>query len=310
MKRKVIQLAGKTLVVSLPSTWAKKYGITKGAEVEVSDTEHGLLISPPHASPPRSITLDVSGTSDATVKSLLSVVHKLGYDDVEVFYDRSTVVPVILDRITELIGFELIEQTPKRCMIKSVTVDSDQEVSNMLRRTFLITLEFAEQIQNGIEKGEDLHGLLHYEKTANRLTNYCHRLLHRQGQNPEKTFLYTIMWLLEKISDDYRDLCMTGVTTLPPPLLVCLVDVNRHLRDFYAFFYTKSLENIDLLRENNAALKERINSLVTHDASSRNVLFRLASVTQHIHDCFGSVTGLKMVRTFKIPTERRDLKSS
>ena len=33
----MIQLAGRTLVVSLPSSWAKEYGIEKGDEVEVDN---------------------------------------------------------------------------------------------------------------------------------------------------------------------------------------------------------------------------------------------------------------------------------
>jgi len=43
MKRKIIQTAGKTMVVSLPSAWVKKYGIKKGEEVEVE--ERGAEIS-------------------------------------------------------------------------------------------------------------------------------------------------------------------------------------------------------------------------------------------------------------------------
>ena len=36
IKRKVIQLAGRTLVVSLPSKWAKKHNVQKGDEIVVT----------------------------------------------------------------------------------------------------------------------------------------------------------------------------------------------------------------------------------------------------------------------------------
>ena len=47
MRRKIIQLAGKTLVVSLPSDWVKELGLKKGQEVEVSRVGRSMVIEQP-----------------------------------------------------------------------------------------------------------------------------------------------------------------------------------------------------------------------------------------------------------------------
>ena len=47
MERKAIQLAGKTLVVSLPSKWAKKFGISKGDVLFVEEIDTALDLNNP-----------------------------------------------------------------------------------------------------------------------------------------------------------------------------------------------------------------------------------------------------------------------
>ena len=45
MKRSVIQLAGKTLLVSLPSKWARNCGVRKGEDIEVEERGKSLVIT-------------------------------------------------------------------------------------------------------------------------------------------------------------------------------------------------------------------------------------------------------------------------
>ena len=60
MRRKVIQIADSTQLVSLPRKWAQNYGIKKGDELEV--TEHGnrVMISVDKNPQTESIEIDLS----------------------------------------------------------------------------------------------------------------------------------------------------------------------------------------------------------------------------------------------------------
>ena len=44
MKRKAIQLANQTLVISMPSKWVKEQGIKKGDEIDVEEKGKRLMI--------------------------------------------------------------------------------------------------------------------------------------------------------------------------------------------------------------------------------------------------------------------------
>ena len=59
MKRKIIQLAGKTHVVSLPSKYVKKYGLKKGDEVDVEERGAQIVLSHGRETAIEKVTIDL-----------------------------------------------------------------------------------------------------------------------------------------------------------------------------------------------------------------------------------------------------------
>ena len=59
MKRKVIQLAHSTAVISLPSKWVKKYGVKKGDEIEVGEEESRLIVTAEQTGSPKKQEIEV-----------------------------------------------------------------------------------------------------------------------------------------------------------------------------------------------------------------------------------------------------------
>ena len=45
MKRKVIQIADSTQLISLPRKWAQKFNIKKGDELEVEEHDNKIVVS-------------------------------------------------------------------------------------------------------------------------------------------------------------------------------------------------------------------------------------------------------------------------
>ena len=301
MKRKVIQLAGKTLVVSLPHQWVKKYGVKKSDEVDVSDKDNTITITAGDTIVvPKKTTVDLSGLTIDFVKSIISVLHKVGYDEIECLYDRPEIARAIRERTAGLIGFELIEQTPKRCVVKSVSGDDHQEFDNMVRRTFLVTLSLAEGSYQLIRQRNysDLVSVLHFEETNNRLTNYCHRLLNKESKGASSMFTYTILWILEKIADHYRDICISTAkraSPVDPSVLQYYADVNTHLKDYYTFFYGKSLGDVEELRKKNAYLRTQLQQTIVEDPKDHEIVLSLFALVCNLYDCLGSTTGRKFL---------------
>jgi phosphate uptake regulator len=297
MKRKVIKLAEKTFVVSLPSEWVKKYGIQKSDELEVLQKHNTLHISTPaNINIPARTTVDISGLSEDFVKSIVSVLHKVGYDEIEFFYDDPKILTALHRRTAQLIGFEVIEQTPRRCVIKNVSGDLSHELDNMVRRTFLVTTSLAKGSFDLLSGNADLSSLLELEKTNNRLTNYCHRLLNKQSRGSHTIFLYTVLWVLESIADEYRDVCkaINQDGAISPMLQDVFLKVNNHLESYYHFFYAKDHAKMDELRSENRELKAALANYAPSQKEAQ-VASHLFAVVQRVYDCFGSTTGKKFL---------------
>ena len=69
MKRKVIQLAGKTLVVSLPHLWVKKHGVKKGHDMELQEKGTNILLS-------IQSMYDAGSTSITINKEFMNRIHR------------------------------------------------------------------------------------------------------------------------------------------------------------------------------------------------------------------------------------------
>ncbi|MBI2133346.1 AbrB/MazE/SpoVT family DNA-binding domain-containing protein [Candidatus Woesearchaeota archaeon] len=245
MKRKVIQLAGKTLVVSLPSKWAKKLGIKKGDELEIEEKFDKLV-----ATARKSI--DIEKTSIMIKQDIgkevqrwaISAIQKSGYDEIEILYETQATAKIIQDLVKEVfVGFAITEQSGNRTVIRSIAQELESEFDTILRRAFLVTMALGEGITDylGLKKKEELKELLALEQTNNQLCNFCERMLNKKGFKDYRktTFAYVIVWNLEKICDTYKEIIheisqSKEVDSIEKDLIAAN---NRLLRTYYELYY-------------------------------------------------------------------------
>ena len=210
MKRKVIQLAGKTLVVSMPNKWVKKYGVKKGDDVEVEEGERKLVIK-------------VGGKGEQTTKIInikeikimlnrvISGLYKAGYDEVELTYESPEQYSVIRDVLNKTcMGYEIIKHGQRTILIKNLSELHLDEFDNILRRYFLTLLSSADDALEYIKQG-NLEGMREIELRdyqINKYSDLCRRILNIRGMDTIKktTTYYYICEELEKLGDEYRDL--------------------------------------------------------------------------------------------------------
>ncbi|HLF54893.1 MAG TPA: AbrB/MazE/SpoVT family DNA-binding domain-containing protein [Candidatus Nanoarchaeia archaeon] len=264
MKRKVIQLAGKTFVVSLPTSWARQWGVKKGEEIEVTENGPKLIISTAKPRDVKKGNVDLTKASERTIRWVLSSLHKKGYDEIEVITDKPEQAALIDELLKDLfIGFAVIHRTNNRCIIRSLSRELDDQFDTVLRRAFLITLTLTEQSYEALKQGKPLTKLLELEKTNNQLTNFCERMLNKHGhQEPVKSmFLYTIIWNLEKIADDYKYICQERKAT--EKTLQIYERTNQLLRKYYELFYGFSIKLLDELADEQKKLYEDIKKELT-----------------------------------------------
>jgi len=245
MKRKVIQIANSTQLISLPRKWALKYAINKGDELEVTEQSNKLLITTEKEIEQNKITIDVKDLNPRMIKWVLTAVYKEGYDEVEILFDDPNVMEVIQDRLRELLGFMIIEHSQKRCLVKSISQGIEQEFDVTLRRAFLVTISMADSILELLKKGDNEHlkEITRLESTNNQLTNFCQRILNKKGyKDPKKTNnLNIIISTVENIADSYKFICMylssPKKSKISKQALSLIEDVNKMFADYYSSFY-------------------------------------------------------------------------
>jgi hypothetical protein len=251
MRRKVVQQGTSTMMVSLPSQWVKSHGIDKGDEIEMRTEGEKLLILPTGAPPPRKTTLDLKNTSSelqGTILRMLVALYKAGYDEIKILYEDQKVLLAVQHALkTELSEYEVVEQTSSYCVLQDISSVKSESFEPVLRRTFFLLLQMAEESFKAIEsKQYDLQPLRYLEESNNRFTTFCSRLLSYEGGHRAQ-FLYHILEMLENIADQFKylfDYLMAQKPKVTPDALAQYKATVAMLRAYYDYFYTGNEERL------------------------------------------------------------------
>ncbi len=299
MKRKVIQLAGKTAVVSLPSAWVKKYGVKKGDEVDITLKEGSLVVRVEAKGKGERITVNTAGLHERVVRHLLSALHKKGYDEMEILYENPQTIQIVQDLLKNLfIGFTILEQTSKRCVLKSIAHDMPEEFDATLRRAFLVTLSLADGTLDCMKRGKyhDMKELVALENMNNQLTNFCERVMNKYGMDERTPFMYVIAWNLEKIADEYKYLCNAMYPyekNMSTSITDVHVDVNMIVKSFYDFFYNSDMQKLNDIHSLVERTEEKLQKIIPQNQEEKKVLSIFSAIMVKAVDFSSSMIALK-----------------
>ncbi len=276
MKRKLIQLAGKTLVVSLPKKWVDKYNLKKGEEIDIEEEGSSLKIGTDKSISHESREFDISGMPKKMIKLLLDGVYKAGYDEIKILFDNTRtkdlkgggevdVFSVIRERVNELIGVEIISQGNNFCVIKEVTQPSEKEFDTILRRIFLLILDMGSESFDSIKNLKEKNITFRHD-TIDKFVSYCLRLLNKYGYKDykETAILYHYIAELEEISDVYTFSTLEVLKNkkkIGRESLKVFEDINKLVRMTYEIFYSFNQEKIIEAYTLRRKLFDRINTL-------------------------------------------------
>src|SRR3989338_1030460 len=220
MKRKVIQLAGKTHVISLPSVWVKQYHIKKGQELDIEEKGRSLLVSSQGEVGETTKNLDISGFSRALIRRCLGALYKVGFDRFEVRFSHPQEFAHAQEVVYgEFLGFEIINQEKNSFSVRQLSHVGAEELDVVLRRIFRIIQGMANDSLEAIKKNDAqwLASIVLRDLSINKLADFCRRVLNKQGLHAQEKVapLYFIVETLEKIGDVYRDFSKLSSEKIP-----------------------------------------------------------------------------------------------
>lgn len=260
MKRKVIQIADSTQLVSLPRKWAKLHNIKKGEELDVEICGNKVIVSTGKEIEQEPSNLNAKNLYPMIRRSI-HALYKKGVDEIRVEFDEKTSHYVQSALGKEAVGFEIVDQSPISCTIRHVGGELD-DFDSILRRTFLLLINMAEETHNAIKKGDfvALRNTMFLEESNNRFTTGCRRLINKKKNEPLMGPLYYIVEELENIADYYKYLCAyfydkrDEIKKVSPDVLKMFEKVIEMTRLFYETYYKfdqNKIRKIGELRKHN-----------------------------------------------------------
>ncbi len=300
MKRKVIQLAGKTSVVSLPQMWVKKFGIKKGDEIELIEKANEIVIKIAGDSSVKKAKINLEGVSRRVSRLILSSLHRRGFDEIEVIGGTKEQIEEINNLVKDvMLGFIVSEQTSKKVLYKNMYQDHETDFENILRRAFLITIKISEETTKKIKEGnfKDIKGILDIEMENNKLTNFCERILCKSlyASSEIMPFHFTVVWNLEKLADQYKYICnlMKGKTKkIDNNLYLLSENVHECLKDSYSLYFNFGFDKMTELNEKIKNINEKYSKEIYKSSEETMILFYLLGTLERIKDFFTSLSAI------------------
>jgi phosphate uptake regulator len=161
----------KTLVVSLPRRWIKKFGIQPESQLHIQEGSEGSLhITPLHileTPSERVVTVRLLEQDELTLTTILETYYIVGYDQLTIESSRrlnESVRKTVTRIVNQLPGFEILESTERQVVIKGVSVIRGQDIMEFVKMSGGATVESIMTLIVGLRAGPD-----ETERVANEL---------------------------------------------------------------------------------------------------------------------------------------------
>lgn len=263
MKRKLIQMAGKTLVVSLPSYWVKKYGLKKGEEIDIEEKGKIIQIRTETEQKTEKIKIDVNKINMPLMWRFISSAYIKGVDEIELEYSKKEQKEEIKKIAQTLIGFALIKETEQSVILKEIS-GSASEFDTILRRIFLMLTSLSQTVLTLTENQDKklLEEVIDKDHNINCFVNFCLRYLNKHGYEDytKTSLLYATIRELEFVGDEYSDMAkeiMKSKFKMDKNTKKLFTDTNKFLEGYYKLFYNpKFEESLELYNQRKELLNE------------------------------------------------------
>jgi len=181
MKRKVVKHGLSTLTISLPSKWAKANKVKSGDLLELEVLKDRLVISWGGKKHFEEVETTFTVEEEWYIYRILRHLYTSGYDEIKINYSKKEHLELIRKGLSKVTGMEIVESSPKYCLLKCVVSAEDSDYEQIVNRLlWLIQSQFdyfIKDCKNGkpsmAREVEEIH------KTVVRLNNLARRMINK-----------------------------------------------------------------------------------------------------------------------------------
>ena len=215
--RKIIQFGKNSFVISLPKAWVERNKLSKGSEVNIDETAGTVLISPMQKDLTQETKIKKINCDECGKKVGRSIISAYinNYSLIEIHGQNLSEFTKEIEEVTHnLVALEIMEQTPKKILIKDFLNTQDISLENIIKRMDIIIRAMFSEMDDIFEKKEKVD-LNKRDYDINRLFYVGEKLINKLLDNPtlsktlnieirEAVFYWQIIDSLEKIADQQK----------------------------------------------------------------------------------------------------------
>ena len=297
--RKLISFGKTSFVMSIPKAWVQKNNLKKGNLISVEEKQGNLILSSQANAKGaiEKIELNVTNLSPM-IKRIIASLYKGGYDEMDIIFSTSEELKQIQEVIKETcIGFEIVEQGKKMLKARKISDTIYEEFDPVMRRTFLFLKSMASESLDAI-KTQDMDAIKNVilaDNNVNKFTDFCRRVINKKSDLKFRKVppLYYILEELEKIGDEYKDLCkyyLKCPIKLSKEILKFYEEVNEYFNNLYDLFYKFDTKKIKILGDKKQELDKEIEDLYKKRSKAEcRILFFLNILIDRIFHTNGAI---------------------
>lgn len=289
--RKLISFGSSSYVISIPKAWVKKNKLEKGSPIYLNEKLDELVISVNGVSKKQTkeAQLDVANKSISRIKAEIVASYLNNCDIIEIRNAKEEDIPQIKGILRNLAGFEIMEQTQTKIVVKDLINIKEVSIKTLIRRMDIIIRSiFDDLILNINEKLDNLlKNFYQRDMDINRLFYLVRRVMTAALEDPnvariletnpiEIVFDWGVAERLEKIGDQLKRITGRLCTVRPEKRQQKFVNaIFEELRTTYLSimkaYYSKDKNTAFEVELANAKRIDKCNELLKHLETHRDM---------------------------------------
>ena len=313
IKRRVIQIANSTQLISLPRKWSQKYNIQKGDELEIEEQGNKLSVGTDKGIGLENVEIDVSRLDRSSIMYYIRSIYRMGYDEIKINFsnpttihyrlnEKKSVISIIHTEVNRLVGVEIVQQKENFCVIKDLSPNPTiSEFDNILRRIFLLITDAMKESVEGMKNANILLVKTLEEKhdTITKFVSYCLRLLNKSGypQQRKTPYIYHIIASLDRLVDVIKYSARYFIEYKPQlskDAINILLQIEKSISIYSEFFYKFDLAKVTLLYKNREDVLNSIEKLSLKPKLTSEKELLLLNDMEHILEILVDLTEARM----------------
>ena len=285
MKRKIVKQGAATLMVSLPSKWARRVNLKKGDEINIEESDDSLLLSKERTEIKKQTSFDLTTYSESSIRAALWNAYRAGCDSIIINFVDENQYAIIKDTIKNyIVGFDVTKKEKNSCVVESITEPAEAQFDVIFRKilyniSLLIDITEARlQNKSGVEDYKDVVFKIH------QYDNFCRRVITKRNL-PDAQLLWTFLTLLihgqRELYHLNRFLDKSSVRFKNFQFLTHLRKIFNLLHEGYVTQDKKKLERIHELEKK--IIYNELYKLIQKNQKENVILYHLAAAVRNFY---------------------------